>query len=229
MKYFAILGATGLVGLSQALSPPLITASIPLPSDVTYSHTQTGCPTVTQTRELCASCPIPACLVLGTVTQSCNCPTPIPTVYLDHPCSESCSGIWCATSWAIVQESGCSTTASTPPSSTVTTTSSFSKTKPWHNGTYTGHSTKTKTTTITETETDDCEPTLTKTTTVTISSEPPVLPTLETSTELPDIETSITIAPNATFTSRGPGGGGAVSSTSVVEAAAGKMRILGFW
>ncbi|KAK0702492.1 hypothetical protein B0T21DRAFT_378444 [Apiosordaria backusii] len=228
MKYLFALGAIGLTGLAQALSPPLITASIPLPSDVTYSHTQTGCPTVTQTRELCASCPIPACLVLGTVTQSCNCPTPIPTVYLDYPCSESCSGIWCATSWAIVQESGCSSTA-TPPPSTVTTSSSISMSKPSHNGTSTGHSTKTETKTITETETDECEPTLTKTATVTLSSEPPVLPTLETSTDLPEIETTITIAPNATFTSRGPGGGGAVSSTSVVEAAAGKMRILGWW
>ncbi|KAK4173381.1 hypothetical protein QBC36DRAFT_381043 [Triangularia setosa] len=228
MKHLFAFGVIGLTGLSQALSPPLITASIPLPSDVTYSHTQTGCPTVTQTRELCASCPIPACLLLGTITQSCNCPTPIPTVYLDYPCSESCSGIWCATSWAIVQELGCSSTTVTPPPSTVTT-SSISKTKPWHNGTYTGHITKTKTTTITETETDDCEPTLTKTSTVTVSSGPPVLPTSETSIDLPDIETSITITPNATFTSRGPGDGGAVSSTSVVEAAAGKMRILGLW
>ncbi|KAK4198710.1 hypothetical protein QBC40DRAFT_283385 [Triangularia verruculosa] len=224
MKYLFAVAALGLAEMTHALSPPLITASIPLPSDVTFSHTQTGCPTVTQTRELCATCPIPACLVLGTITQSCNCPTPIPTVYLDYPCSAGCSGLWCATSWAIVQESGCGTVTATPPPSTETTSS---KSKPWHNGTYTGPSTKTKTTTITETETDECEPTPTKTATVTISSEP--LPTSEpeTSSDLPDIETSITIAPNSTFTSGGPGG--AVSSTSVVEAAAGKMRILGLW
>ena len=67
---------------------------------------QIGCHTVTATRELCASCPVPACLGLATVTQSCGCPTPIPTVYLDFPCSNECEGIWCSTSYDVVTASG---------------------------------------------------------------------------------------------------------------------------
>lgn len=63
---------------------------------------QTGCPTVTATRELCTTCPIPLCLGLATVTQSCGCPSTIPTVYLDFPCSESCKGVLCSTSYDIV-------------------------------------------------------------------------------------------------------------------------------
>ncbi|KAK4232868.1 hypothetical protein C8A03DRAFT_19938 [Achaetomium macrosporum] len=52
-----------------------------------------GCATVTETRQLCSTCPVPACLYLSTVTQSCGCPTPIPTLQLDFPCSLSCSGL----------------------------------------------------------------------------------------------------------------------------------------
>ncbi|KAK1753830.1 hypothetical protein QBC47DRAFT_387190 [Echria macrotheca] len=63
---------------------------------------QTGCPTVTATRELCATCPVPLCLGLATVTQSCGCPDPVPTVFLDYPCSEGCAGIKCSTSYAVV-------------------------------------------------------------------------------------------------------------------------------
>jgi len=63
---------------------------------------QTGCPTVTATRELCQTCAVPLCLGLATVTQSCGCPTPVPTGYLDFPCKDNCKGIWCSTSYAIV-------------------------------------------------------------------------------------------------------------------------------
>ncbi|KAK0623860.1 hypothetical protein B0T14DRAFT_404042, partial [Immersiella caudata] len=63
---------------------------------------QTGCPTVTATRELCATCAIPLCLGLATVTQSCGCPSVIPTVYLDFPCEDKCKGVWCSTSYATV-------------------------------------------------------------------------------------------------------------------------------
>ncbi|KAK3905383.1 hypothetical protein C8A05DRAFT_12787, partial [Staphylotrichum tortipilum] len=68
---------------------------------------QTGCPTVTATRELCTTCPVPACLGLATITQSCGCPTPIPTIFRDFPCALGCSGIWCSTSYTTVMASYC--------------------------------------------------------------------------------------------------------------------------
>ncbi|KAK3303915.1 uncharacterized protein B0T15DRAFT_534955, partial [Chaetomium strumarium] len=55
---------------------------------------------MSETRELCTTCPVPLCLFLSTVSQSFGCPTPIPAVQLDFPCSPSCSGltgrIWCS-------------------------------------------------------------------------------------------------------------------------------------
>jgi hypothetical protein len=65
---------------------------------------QTGCPTVTVTGVLCATCPVPACLGLATATQRCGCPEAIPTVTLDFPCEDNCKGIFCTTSWDYVTE-----------------------------------------------------------------------------------------------------------------------------
>ncbi|KAK1833034.1 hypothetical protein QBC39DRAFT_403424 [Podospora conica] len=81
--------------------------------------TQTGCPTVTATRELCATCAIPLCLGLATVTQSCGCPSAVPTVYLDFPCEDNCKGVWCTTSYSVVTASGTCTSAG-PPKPTTT-------------------------------------------------------------------------------------------------------------
>jgi len=83
--------------------------------------TQTGCPTVTATRELCGTCAVPACLGLATVTQyPCSCPAAIPTVYLDFPCDKGCKGIGCSTSFDIVTAS--ETCPTYPPSSPPTYT-----------------------------------------------------------------------------------------------------------
>lgn len=79
----------------------LSTLSLPTGPPATPTP-QTGCPTVTATRELCQTCAIPLCLGLATVTQSCGCPSAIPTVYLDFPCKDNCKGVWCSTSYAIV-------------------------------------------------------------------------------------------------------------------------------
>jgi len=85
--------------------------------------TQTGCPTVTATGQLCSTCPVPACLGLATVTQyPCKCPAAIPTVYLDFPCSDSCRGIGCSTSYDIVTASETCPTSSYPPTNPPTTT-----------------------------------------------------------------------------------------------------------
>jgi hypothetical protein len=98
-----------------------------VPTSASHSASrQTGCPTVTATRELCTTCPVPACLGLATVTQSCGCPVPIPTVYLDFPCSNGCSGIWCSTTYFIETATGTcgSASASTTPSSSASSASS---------------------------------------------------------------------------------------------------------
>jgi hypothetical protein len=83
---------------------------------------------VTETRELCTTCPVPACLALYTVTQSCGCPTPVPTVYLDFPCASGCSGIWCSTSYDIVTASTCDDDGPSPTGEPTTTTSAPSET-----------------------------------------------------------------------------------------------------
>ncbi|KAK0648282.1 hypothetical protein B0T16DRAFT_407967 [Cercophora newfieldiana] len=72
------------------------------PGSVPPAPTQTGCPTVTSTRELCTTCAVPMCMALKTVTQSCSCPSEVATVYVDFPCAENCKGIHCPTSWDIV-------------------------------------------------------------------------------------------------------------------------------
>lgn len=98
-------------GTTISAGPP------PLPT------TQTGCPTVTATRELCQTCPVPLCLGLATVTQSCGCPSAVPTVYLDFPCKDNCKGVWCSTSYSVVTATGSCTSAgptkatTTPPPS----------------------------------------------------------------------------------------------------------------
>ncbi|KAK3305134.1 uncharacterized protein B0T15DRAFT_189066 [Chaetomium strumarium] len=90
----------GAISTSDAITNSVLTASI-----------AAACPTVTETRELCTTWLVPLCLFLSTVTQSCGCPTPIPTVQLDFPCSLSCSGltgrIWCSTSYDTVTSSDC--------------------------------------------------------------------------------------------------------------------------
>lgn len=106
MKSFATVATTlALTGAAVALpgggnhqhTTVTVGPSEPVP-------TQTGCPTVTATGELCASCPIPACLVISTITQSCDCPAAIPTVTLDFPCKDNCKGLFCTTSYETVAE-----------------------------------------------------------------------------------------------------------------------------
>ncbi|KAK4149989.1 hypothetical protein C8A00DRAFT_18410 [Chaetomidium leptoderma] len=98
--------------------------TVTVPTTVS-DHVQTGCPTVTATRELCTTCPVLACLALSTVTQSCGCPTPIPTVNLDFPCGEECDVLGCSTSYTIVTASGCSDDVPNATSHSVPITTSF--------------------------------------------------------------------------------------------------------
>ncbi|KAH6613234.1 hypothetical protein F5144DRAFT_499736 [Chaetomium tenue] len=82
--------------------------------------TAPACASVTATRELCTTCVVPACLEIATITQSCGCPTPVPTVHLDFPCEAGCDGIWCSTSYAIVTMDGCVTDGPSPTDSPTT-------------------------------------------------------------------------------------------------------------
>jgi hypothetical protein len=96
----------------------VVTVSVPT-GPIPPAPTQTGCPTVTATRELCTTCPVPACLGLATLTQSCGCPSAIPTVYLDFPCADNCKGVWCSTSYDVVTATGeCSGSAPGGPKPT---------------------------------------------------------------------------------------------------------------
>ncbi|KAL2755518.1 hypothetical protein ACRALDRAFT_2034602 [Sodiomyces alcalophilus JCM 7366] len=72
----------------------------------TMSGPDANCPTITETTHICSNCPVPMCLMLSTVTQSCGCPEPLPTEYLDFPCGgeNECSGIWCATVYEVVRD-----------------------------------------------------------------------------------------------------------------------------
>ncbi|KAK4038913.1 hypothetical protein C8A01DRAFT_47552 [Parachaetomium inaequale] len=94
------------------------TTTTPIPS----LPTAPACAAVTATRELCTTCVIPACLAVSTITQSCGCPTPVPTVHLDFPCASGCDGLWCSTSYAIVTAAGCVTDGPSPTTESTTTT-----------------------------------------------------------------------------------------------------------
>ncbi|KAK4651090.1 hypothetical protein QC762_700005 [Podospora pseudocomata] len=100
--------------------------SVP-PGPVTPIPT-TGCPTVTVTGELCATCPILACIMVSTLTQSCDCPKSIPTVTANFPCEDNCKGLHCTTSYNIVTPSTCATINPPVPisSGNATTTTSIS-------------------------------------------------------------------------------------------------------
>jgi hypothetical protein len=66
-----------------------------------------GCPTVTETRELCSTCILPACIIMSTLTLSCECPDAVPTVFLDFPCDGSgCAGASCSTAFDVVAQDG---------------------------------------------------------------------------------------------------------------------------
>ncbi|TLD11853.1 hypothetical protein PspLS_11264 [Pyricularia sp. CBS 133598] len=114
------------VQLTTVTLPTLATASGTVTSPI-----QTGCPTATATGIQCSTCIVPACLRISTITQSCGCPTPVPTQTLDWPCEGGCSGLSCSTSYVVAQLAiGCPSNGSTsllpptqlPPSSGLPTT-----------------------------------------------------------------------------------------------------------
>ncbi|KAL1849376.1 hypothetical protein VTK73DRAFT_9892 [Phialemonium thermophilum] len=80
--FFVSLLAAAAASAIPAAAPPKIT-----PTPVRPTTTNAHCPTVTRTGYVCPSCALPACILLSTVSNPCHCPTPVPTVTVDFPCS----------------------------------------------------------------------------------------------------------------------------------------------
>ncbi|GKT57897.1 hypothetical protein ColTof4_09877 [Colletotrichum tofieldiae] len=127
-----------------SLLPIDLTASVTLP--VETDGTGSGCPTVTEVAERCATCPVPQCLTILTLTQSCGCPTPAPTEYLSLSCRDVCGRIGCSTSYTVIpgEEScdgsggGTATAPATEGVSTLSVTESATVTAAPTEGTVTG-------------------------------------------------------------------------------------------
>lgn len=107
------------VHITYTLIPPISTLLPPTPSTISFTHpdpitlttsttsaspTTNGCPTITATGVRCSTCVYPQCIVLSTVTVPCDCPTAVPTVYVNYPCGGPCAG-GCGTSYSIVAPS----------------------------------------------------------------------------------------------------------------------------
>ncbi|KAJ0117303.1 hypothetical protein J7T55_003715 [Diaporthe amygdali] len=76
-----------------------LTATLTSSASTSSSTSQEGCPTVTLTSNICHSCATPDCVELEPLTQSCDCPSAIPTVFVDYPCESGCGGIGCAANY----------------------------------------------------------------------------------------------------------------------------------
>lgn len=85
--------------------PELITRTVLTVAPSAATADLTGCPTVTMTNELCSTCAVPACIIMSTLTRSCDCTDePVPTVFLNFPCGgDGCAGAGCTTTYSIVE------------------------------------------------------------------------------------------------------------------------------
>ncbi|KAK2031161.1 hypothetical protein LX32DRAFT_287854 [Colletotrichum zoysiae] len=129
-----------------SILPIDLTASVTLPVETV--STGSSCPTVTEVTESCATCPVPQCLTVSTVTQSCGCPTPVLTEYLSIPCKNPCARVGCSTSYTVIPgEESCdgtgSGTATVTASGTVTGSTVATATSTGASGTGTGSATGT--------------------------------------------------------------------------------------
>ncbi|KAK4222479.1 hypothetical protein QBC38DRAFT_489811 [Podospora fimiseda] len=224
MKSFANFPvAASLAAVVAALSPDITTVSIPLPSGFEPTQPpQTGCPTVTKTRELCATCPVPACAVLSTVTQSCGCPSVIPTVYLDFPCSDGCKNIWCETYFATASGPACSTTTDLPQPTITFTNSTITLSK----------TNTTPPPDTTSCEEDEPEETSTAPPPDTTSCGEEDEPETKTTTKIHTVTRSASITTTSLF-SNGTASRTTTAPTSsrtfVISNNAGRMRVFGGW
>ncbi|KAH9240629.1 hypothetical protein K456DRAFT_1081969 [Colletotrichum gloeosporioides 23] len=130
-----------ILAIISAAVPIVAQASSNVLSDTTVLRTitsspvspQTGCPTATETLEICSTCMVLQCITISTLTHGCGCPTPVPTEYISFPCKGTCGRIGCSTSYTFISgevacdgtQSGSAapgTTTSTIGPGTVTTT-----------------------------------------------------------------------------------------------------------
>ncbi|KAK2049727.1 hypothetical protein LZ31DRAFT_548913 [Colletotrichum somersetense] len=124
-----------------SILPIDLTASVTLPVETV--STGSSCPTVTEVTESCATCPVPQCLTVSTLTQSCGCPTPVLTEYLSIPCKNPCARVGCSTSYTVIPgEESCDATgggtATVTASATVTGSTIVTATSTGASGTATG-------------------------------------------------------------------------------------------
>jgi hypothetical protein len=66
--------------------PPPSSTPIPTSSTTTVN---THCPTVTSTRTVCSTCPKTTGVAVSTVSNPCDCPEAVPTVFTGWPCELS--------------------------------------------------------------------------------------------------------------------------------------------
>ncbi|KAL0941956.1 uncharacterized protein CTRU02_204719 [Colletotrichum truncatum] len=98
--FIAILAAAAPV--AAQVPPPELTTRFAT-SPISFSTpVQTGCPTVTDTLEVCATCAVLQCIVISTLVQVCGCPTPVSTAWVDFPCDGTCGQIGCSTSYTVI-------------------------------------------------------------------------------------------------------------------------------
>ncbi|KAG6360884.1 hypothetical protein INS49_011952 [Diaporthe citri] len=89
-----------------------LTATLTSSASLSSSTSQEGCPTVTLTSNVCHSCATPDCVELEPLTNSCDCPSAIPTVFVDYPCESGCRGIGCAANYVFFTANCTSETSS---------------------------------------------------------------------------------------------------------------------
>ncbi|KAH8773576.1 hypothetical protein F5883DRAFT_712428 [Diaporthe sp. PMI_573] len=106
-----------------------LTATLTTSASSSSSSTpQEGCPTVTLTSNICHSCATPDCVELEPLTNSCDCPSAIPTVFVDYPCESGCGGIGCAANYVFFTANCTTETSSASSSGSSGTTSANSTT-----------------------------------------------------------------------------------------------------
>ncbi|KAH6695250.1 hypothetical protein F5X68DRAFT_227239 [Plectosphaerella plurivora] len=108
LALLALFGAAAAHG-SESHADKIISVQVTtqtVPTEAASQAADTGCPTVTSTRELCSTCILPACIMISTVTIPCECDA-VPTVFLDFPCDGSgCAGASCTTDYKVEAADG---------------------------------------------------------------------------------------------------------------------------
>ncbi|KAH8903715.1 hypothetical protein BR93DRAFT_178342 [Coniochaeta sp. PMI_546] len=117
---FVVAALTLQVHAAPAGDGQLAVTTAPTPTSNTH------CPTIVKTGNICPSCAVPACILLSTVSNPCDCPTPIPTVTVNFPCGSGCHA-GCGTAYSFA--SSTSTCPKPTSTSTSTTTTTTTKTK----------------------------------------------------------------------------------------------------